>query len=416
MFPLLTYPIRPSTAQLAAGNLVFCALAAGSGPLTGSGLAVLVAVSGVWAILLLVTRRIDWPADKGIRLAALLFGLYFLVELLSGVLNGPDRKTLVQIAENLVFLLPLPLFALLKADKDRLALVLSRSASTGSLLALAAAMTGLYGYDGPRLALTCGNPGVLALVGSVMYGLSLTGAAAEEGRMRVAHLAAAGASAALVVMTGMRIFWPVIAVLPVFVALVMIRSRRTALLAAIGVAVVLATGAAAAYKAMPLVQVRIQAAVSDLEHIEEGALDNSIGLRVAMWRLAAGLIAEKPLLGHGPGHASEKMSGHFTINGRPVSFSHYHNFLMTASVRAGIPAALLLTLAFLFLPFYALRHTIATGDRAALARAGTLAIPYLASGLTGLMFGHDILDCLYFALLPVLLYLQAGQGESGQPA
>ena len=130
MFPLLTYPIRPSTAQLAAGNLVFCALAAGSGPLTGSGLAVLVAVSGVWAILLLVTRRIDWPADKGIRLAALLFGLYFLVELLSGVLNGPDRKTLVQIAENLVFLLPLPLFALLKADKDRLALVLSRSAST----------------------------------------------------------------------------------------------------------------------------------------------------------------------------------------------------------------------------------------------------------------------------------------------
>lgn len=416
MLSLLTYPVRPTNAQLAAGNLVFCALAAGSAPLIGSALAFLVAISAGWALLLLAGRRITWPHDRTIGIAALLFGLYFLAELAAGLINGPDRDTLAEVAENLIFLAPLPLYALLRADRHKLARVLPLGASIGSLVALAVAMTGLYGYDGQRLSLTCGNAGVLALVASVAYGLSLTGAGMETGGRRAAYLAGAAAGAALVVMTGMRVFWPVIALLPVFVLFVLIRSRKTAILAGLGLATLLTLGAFAAFQSMPLVQARIDAAISDLENIEDGEMDNSIGLRIVMWRTAADLIAEKPLLGHGPGHVGDRMGERLSVNGKPVTFTHYHNFALTAAVRSGITGALILTAAILVLPLAALRHALKTGDRLPLARAGALAIPYLASGLTGPMFGHDILDALYFALLPVLLYLQASTCGSDQSA
>ena len=117
MTSILTYLMRPNRAQLAAGNLVFCALAAGSAPLIGSGIAVLVAISAGWAILLLAGRRLTLPEDRPIRMASLLFALYFLAEVISGLVNAPDRDTLTEVAENLVFLAPLPLFALLKADR-----------------------------------------------------------------------------------------------------------------------------------------------------------------------------------------------------------------------------------------------------------------------------------------------------------
>lgn len=417
MTSILTYLMRPNRAQLAAGNLVFCALAAGSAPLIGSGIAVLVAISAGWAILLLAGRRLTLPEDRPLRMVSLLFALYFLAEVISGLVNAPDRDTLTEVAENLVFLAPLPLFALLKADRAAMARVLPLASSAGSLAALAIAMTGLYGFDGQRLSLTCGNPGVLAVVASVMFGLSLTGIGmAPTAGMRAAHLAGAAAAAALVIMTGMRAFWPVIGMLPVFVLLVMIPSRRIAFGASIGLIAVLAAGAFVAFHSLPMVQTRLQDTFSDIGKIEEGEMDNSIGLRLLMWRNGAAIVSESPLIGQGPGHVGERMGERLSVDGKPLTFTHYHNFALTAAVRAGIPAAILLAVAFFYLPFAAFSRYAKIGDRMALARAGSLTIPYFASGLTGPMFGHDILDSVYFALLPVLLYLQADHSGGDQPS
>ena len=410
MSSLLTFPFRPADQQLAKGNLVFAALVAGSVPLLGSGISFLVAVTAAWGLLLLAFSRVELKAEREVIIAAILFALLFAAEFLAGLIDGMDRSTLAESGEALVYLAILPLFALMRIEREMLERLLPRFAAIGALLALAVAMTGFYGYDGTRLALTCGSPGVLALVASVMYGLALSGAMNQGGVTRATLLVGAAAAGTVVILTGMRIFWPVLVVLPILFVLLAIRSRLRAMAVAAVLCILAGAGAMAAYEFSSLVRMRVEAAMNDLQKIDKGQMDNSIGMRLVIWETALELISEKPFFGHGPGHISARMLERNLARGNhDFSFSHYHNFVLTEMVRAGAVGTLALLAAFLFLPFAALRRLLNEGDRQSAVRALALTVPYAASGTTGIMLGHDVTDALYVGMLVILLSLHGAQ-------
>lgn len=417
MFSIRTFVFRPSDQQLAKGNLLFAALVAGSVPLIGSGISFLVGVTAAWGLLLLAFNRVELRAGREVRIAGLLFALFYAAEFLSGLIDGMDWPTLSEAAEALVFLAILPLFALMRVDRDKLALLLPRFAAAGALMALAVAISGTYGTDGRRLALSCGNPGVLALVASVMYGLALSGAMNQSGVMRASLLVGAAAAAVVVILTGMRVFWPVLVLLPVLFALLAIRSRVRAMAAALALCGLTGALAVGAYEFSPLVRIRVAATLSDIHKIEKGQMDNSIGMRLVIWQTALELIAEKPVFGHGAGHVGERMlERNIKRGGHMFAFSHYHNAILTEMIRAGVVGTGALLAAFFYLPFAAFRRLAKEGDRQSVARAFALVIPYAASGATGLMLGHDVMDAVYVGLLVILLALHGPQAASRNQA
>lgn len=384
-------------------NRLFTLVVIGWGGVVGSLVSILYAGAMLAALPRLYRRQIALPADCGVIAIAAAFALFFTTEALSGAINYEGWPTLRQLASNLPFLGFLLVYARLSlSSRADLMRAVEFGAVSGAFGALVLALVQVGMLDFERAEGAAGNPGVLALISALLYGLCILTAVRRPGRMRWMALVAAIGAAAALLLTGMRALWPMLLVAP-FIPLVVLRPkidpgalRRGALLSALPVALAL-------YLTYGMVGERVESLVADLDRIEEGDYDSSVGKRLKMWHGGLELAAQEPVFGHGPAVSDTKKP-------ELIGYSHLHNFVLNAMVRSGL-AGVAAVLALFFVPLWVLVRR--RGDAISLfgvAMLLTLQAAYLMSGLVGIMLGHDILDALFIYGTIVASFLVLGEG------
>lgn len=153
-----------------------------------------------------------------------------------------------------------------------------------------------------------------------------------------------------------------------------------------------ALGALAAWTASDSVRARFAEGAHELRgYAPSDDVATSWGQRVRMFELTAGMVAERPLTGHGLGSWPMKWSERVTPGTPLAPNSTPHNEYLLVAVQAGVPAAMLL------LGWLA---AMVTGS----ARAGPQGMPALMAWLTLALaaLAHAVLRDAKFAL-PLLL-------------
>ncbi len=145
-----------------------------------------------------------------------------------------------------------------------------------------------------------------------------------------------------------------------------------------------------------VVQSRIYVAVEEFQSFFiAGKQDTSVGARLAMWNLAVGAIADKPILGHGDAGWIELRDGAIA-DGRLSSFSstftHLHNDFLNVAFKRGLVGLILFLTLYLvpMLLFFKPYLSHMSADVRALAMGGML-IPmmYMDFGLTQTFLSHN---------------------------
>jgi O-antigen ligase len=406
--------IRIAFAGLSSTNRPWIAAMLLAPPVIGSAAAALYWLAAGFGVLALAAHARALAIPRGVLASGIVFAAYFLAEASAGILNWRGASTFGAVAANLAFLGLLPLWQVIRAGRGRLLAYVRKSAPVFTLAAAAFALLQQYGL-GYRPQGGAGNPGVFAATSAVVFVFALDAFASEwrgqSGfRSRAMALAGASAAALAVLLSGSRALWPVLVLAPALFFATGMRVSRNALIAG-ALALLLAMAFAAA-----TIAERVDLARGDIERAQGGDLKSPIGKRLAIWRVAIGAIAERPLLGHGP-DSPHRLMDERTVRetGIYVRYSHFHNFLLNEAVRAGLVGMLAL-LAMFAVP---LVHAFKARERDEVAADGfrLLAgcqIALVASGAFNILFGHDILDALFVAVTAVCLYFGHGRDAGAE--
>lgn len=407
MNAVISYFLRPSRAALEVTNIVFFCICLCFAPLLGSAVSVYVISGAVYCAWHVARSDTPWPARRPIIWSALAFLAFFLAEALAGLAH-PGGRWVAEIFENIPFLGLWPLYGIIHANRERLLGPLEKSAAAASVLG--ALWTGPVKFSWERAELMAGNPGVLAVLASILFAINVLGFSRSSDRSRWLSALGSACSAYIILATGMRALWPVLVVVPILARLIlgkMAPRKPTRFPAYVGGALFLLLVAASSFQ---LVSNRVGEAESDLRAAEHQDYATSIGRRFLMWRAGYLLFLEEPIFGQGPGNSASLMAKKtMEVSGVALGYTHYHNAIITELVRSGTVG--LAALAGLFVvPFsFCLR---AKKDQAAIAGFFILCCvqsAYLLSGLTGIMFGHDILDTVYLTAVTFSLYMVFGR-------
>ena len=331
-----------------------------------------------------------WPALRWVAAAFLinfLFAVFCLVLRPETALGSIEK--------------PLRMLAAIAALALVLALRPPRSALWWGVIGGALGGALLVAYQ--RLALGMDRPGGLLnaiTTGDVLvcFGLLALAAAIDRKAAWPAVGAAAGFAGAL--MTGTR--GGLVALLPA--AFLFARHGR-------GRALVLASFAlVAATYAIPQsgAQERVAQGISDVRSwYAGGSAYTNMGIRLELWKGAAQLIAERPLLGRAHAQARRAMAlrvGQGTLDPVVLPAEHFHNDALQALVTGGV-LGLLAWLGILAAPlvFFARLLRARDADSFAPALAGVLVVSsYFCFGLTEVIF-WSVKASLLYALMVFLL-------------
>jgi O-antigen ligase len=407
MKAVIGYFLWPSRTALEVTNIVFFCICLCFAPLLGSTVSVYVISGVVYCAWHVARSGTPWPARRPILWSALAFFAFFLAEAIAGLAH-PGGKWVSEIVENVPFLGLWPLYGIILADRERLIGPLEKSAVAASVLG--ALLTGPVRFSWERAELMAGNPGVLAVLASILFAINLLGFNRRTDRTRWWSALGSACSAYIILATGMRALWPVVVVIPILARLFFVKTaprKPTPFPAYVAGFLVLLFVAAFGFQ---LVSNRVGEAQNDLSAAGHQDYATSIGRRLLMWRAGYLLFLEEPIFGQGPGNSANLMAVETReISGVELGYTHYHNAVITELVRSGIVG--LAALAGLFIvPFsFCLR---AKKDDAAMAGFFILCCvqsAYLLSGLTGIMLGHDILDSVYITAVTFSLYMVFGR-------
>jgi O-antigen ligase len=396
-------------------NLVFTGILLGWAGVVGSGVSILFSGAILWAFLRLYQRRIVFPADRGILAIAAAFAFYVAADTISALFNDDGWITWREVVEDLPFLgFPFVYARLSLSRREDVIEAVERGAIGGAFIMLAVVAVELIFTPHIRAEGMAGNPGVLAVVASLVYGICLLAATRHRGRTKWLALAAALCAVVTILFTGMRALWPFLLIAPA-VQIIILRPafnwpsvRRGALVAALPLLGVF-------YLTHGMIEQRLEAAVVDVEKAETGDYDSSIGKRLEIWRNGLDKAVQNPLLGAGPGSARKKDSP-------SMGFSHYHNFLLNSMIRSGVIGVLAI-LGLFAIPLWVLVRRVRDDvGLAGLSLLLSVQIAFLLSGSVGIMLGHDIHDSLFIYSTIVASFLIAGRqtlpsaGAAGDPA
>ena len=414
-------------------NQIVNSMLIGLAGVVGSYFSVLFWIAIFWAGVRLFQGLISWPANRKVRLIGLAFAAYFGSGALSGLWNFDGVNTFLAMGAVLPFLGFLPVYA-------RLSLSTRQGVLRSTEIGVLAGCLGTFGFavwqtlveDRDRAEGMAGNPGTFALITAVLYGLAMvTALRRDQPKPALAFLAVLAAAGALI-LSGMRTLWPMLLMAPIIPTAIYFsdikQSRRmpTALAFLAGLLVIVPL-------AFKPVEARLDAFAEDYQHVFAASdYNNSIGHRVLIWANGLQRVAEEPILGHGSTSASVQMnigSGSATT----LTFSHYHNFVLTALVETGI-VGLLATLFMMIAPIVlAYREKRDCLGNFGFSMMIAVVLAYTLSGTLNIMLGHDILDALFIYSMIVSSFLvwgndrkfgeesasfdrRAGPGEPREPA
>jgi O-antigen ligase len=218
----------------------------------------------------------------------------------------------------------------------------------------------------------------------------------------VAFLAALAAATALL-FTGMRALWPFLLIGPA-IPLIVLRPALNWSVVRRGILIAILPLLLIGYMTYDMIATRMEALVEDVERTQVGQDDGSLGKRLVIWKHGLEKAEENPIIGSGPGSIKEDSSEVFGV-------SHYHNFLLNALVKSGVPGVLAI-LGLFIVPLVVVARRLRPADGTGLAGLSlllTLQITFLLSGSVGIMLGHDIHDALFIYGTIVACFLVAGK-------
>jgi O-antigen ligase len=390
-------------------NRLYTAFMIGWGAVVGTVITFFLSGAILAAFFRLYQRKITLPVDRDVLWIGGAFASFFLAEALAGAIHPDGLATLRQVFENIPFLFFLFIYGRLSlSSREGVLRSVEIGVFTGAFATLGFALVDAFIQHSPRAEGMAGNAGPFGVICSVLYGFSLITGSRHTGAFRwIAALSAVSAAVALL-LSGMRSLWPILLIAP-SIPLVFFRPKldmRTVWRIALIVAVPLIIAIFVSHSA---VQSRIERFFTDVEQVEGGDYENSVGYRLRLWEVGLDLAKKNPIFGQGPSNAiAAAKAAALDENGNPAGFSHFHNFLLNAMVRAGLVGVAALLAMFIVPVWVAVRRRKDGVGSIGLALMLALEAAYLLSGSVGIMLGHDILDTLFIYGMIVTSFIVLG--------
>jgi len=381
--------------------LIFAVLA--TAPTLGSWtLTMGLAIAFGWAFLAFLFRRFSLQFDRATNLAAGATGLYALVKVAFTLAHSgwAGAHTLF----GFLFFLA-PVFLISFARHVERSGILSVAILGCGFSALLASPVAAYqaSWMGVRAEAGSGNPGIFAVLALVMGSIGALNITASDPRRFWLGWLSWLAMVFCVFLSGMRGVWIAI---PVVTAVILWASaqwldratiRRILLAAAASVPIGLGLVGGTIWD-------RSAQLPADIARImEEGDYDSSTGRRLLMYDAAWRAIREAPWSGYGIYERMNALKAHVPADQRDlIIYTHPHNGFLAALLDAGVAG-----LASLFILLAAPVVIAARADRdetwrIRMAAALILTAGYVASGMTNILFEHDLMDSAFIVLLVLI--------------
>ncbi|GAB7219009.1 hypothetical protein VcTj87_08300 [Vibrio comitans] len=146
---------------------------------------------------------------------------------------------------------------------------------------------------------------------------------------------------------------------------------------------------------------RISQTKNEIENIENGNLNTSIGLRLQMWKAGLYIIRDHFITGVGEGHMKLKseLSSKGIISKNASILSHYHNQIINDTVKYGIVGLVLLIASFI-LPI----NLLFKNNNLYTNLGYILIVHYAITCMTDVPLHNAQTHAFYFCLIFILTY------------
>ncbi len=396
----------------AINNIYTTAYFAGSA-IIGSLSAVLLAVALVWAIFRVSLGHIKLLSNTQMRVVALAFLAYPLAEFISLIVNQRGFDGLIQIGGAILFVSILPVASRLSlSSPGNIAASTANGAIGAGVLLVCYCLIELYlrGVDRPEAGL--GNPNVLAVFSLFICCLCLSLVTiVSPGQRKWVYFGAFCAFNALM-FSGSRAVWGtapfalVLAALPLRGTQLKLQYNRTTFFAGAIALLFLIVGTTIVFN-------RIAATVDSFQQAHVVTTDVSIAQRIILWRGGIEQFKSSWLFGYGPDSTPEMITA---LGGNPpLTFTHYHNFLLNGAIRGGVIEVMALIVVFASLIWFALQKSRNQTQRAGRALVASTALAGFLPGMAGVLFTHDVVNAIFLYSIIIGLCLGIATAKDSLP-
>jgi O-antigen ligase len=379
----------------------------------GSVISVMLYSFFVWGVLSLALQRFEFEMTRSDRVLAVTFTA-FAASIVLTALIGPNRSDIPHsIIWLLAFLAPWVVIPRLRATKgiDLLSPYLI-GAAVGAVIAAFLALI-QSGLSGVRSEGGAGNAAVFSIMSLCLMGIGgLNIASASRARQLLAIAAVVGGTVALVMSLTRGV---AIALLPVLFLLFLFDPARWRSVVVRPISLAILTAATIAfYSFQRMLDWRWEQTVREFHRILMGQqTTKSIGERLRLWEAGRDAFLESPFWGHGIQNRMASLVPELSKDDLPIrSFTHAHNGFLSFALDGGI-LTLTALIAVLCAPvFIAWRAPRDANYRMRLFLALIVSTTYAVSGMTQIMFKHDIMDAFFvFCAILIAASIPAGSGS-----
>lgn len=378
-------------------NAVSVVLMGALPPIAGSAISFLLGAFFLWGLISLALRRFEFRMTHSDRVMAGTFTVFAALILLTGLLSKDPLRVFSSTVWLLPFLSPWVLIPRLRASPqlDYLRLYIS-GAIAGCVGALLLVCAHIAWFSSARVEGGAGNAAVFASMCLCLTGIAGLAVDSPSRTRRLLAFAAilAGTVALISSLTRgvMLTFLPVLALLLVYAQ----RQWRAIRVRPATLLLLLAFPNLVLYSAWGMIESRIDFTFREMERILDGHYTASIGERLRLWRAAWRAFLDSPLWGYGIQDRMQALRPYLSQDGLPIqNFTHPHNGYLAFAVDGGL-IVLTALMALLAVPVaVAYRAQRDNAYRRRLFLALMLTATYAVTGMTQIMFKHDILDSFY---------------------
>lgn len=369
----------------------------------GAGMAYFVMVVSLAFLVACAIRKPTRLRPEGAgTLFLLAYGLYFVATCVVAIAN--DRLGELAFALNLIALaLFVPLHSLMAGGaRPGNALLLANLALVGSIFCLVLASLEVGLLEVERAGVSTGDVIRFGATALILGFLALIGLRETRSAWRWLYLLGPAAGLLTVVLSGSR--GPLVAVpfMAAAAALLLMPSRRHAVIAILGA---IAAFAALLLSAETLGLERLGSLLEIGREILQGErpADAATGIRMSIYRAGIAAFLESPWIGYGWSQITIAPQPWFDDPVPLKAYSHLHNDLLNFLVAIGVTGAVCygLTIA---APLAGAAAGPNDGQRRArLYGVTVLCLAYFIGGQSSLMFGFEYQTVLYVAIAAILL-------------
>lgn len=395
IFGLLGFK-QPDNA-LARNNAVAVFLMGALPAVAGSAISFMLGIFLAWGLISLALGRFEFRLTRLDRQLAWAFTAYAALVFATGLFAENGGWVFRSTLWLLPFLASWAVIPRLRATPgiDYLQLYIL-GAGVGCIGALAFAGFQISPFELERPEGGAGNAAVFATLTLCLAGIAGLGIDAPRRSHRLLAGFALVAGLAAVVLSLTR---GVIMVIPLTLILLLAyspRAWRAVLLRPATLALLAGAGLLLAYSAWGMLESRLHFTLEEVEKLLSGAHSDSMGERVRLWGAAWSAFKDSPLWGYGVQNRMDALVPYLMRDNLPnLGFTHPHNAYLTALLDGGliVLAALLVLLATPIVVAWRAPRDAAWRQRLFLALVVTGT--YAATGMTQIMFKHDIMDAFF---------------------